>query len=217
MLVCFPHLLTHPSPVTWQPPIQQCKTGQSGACLLLRLHGCAGVLWIRESGDQQRCCFEASSSLLTRLILNARDGYQMKSPGVVSKEFRRTFVKSHVLFAGALALTLTRISGICFGVFLSEVTSVLIFPKSATQEAIVLLLKSLDNLTELNAIAWQHGPLFRPDWRSALPGEGKNPLALPFLPCVCHCQSISATAPSTLNMLIAALLIKKNLLALADQ
>ena len=78
--------------------------------------------------------------------------------------------------AGALTLTLTRISGICFGVLLSEISSVLIFPKSATQEAVLLLRKSLENLTELNAIAWQHGPLFRPEWRSALPGQGQTPL-----------------------------------------
>ena len=77
----------------------------------------------------------------------------------------------HMLSTGALALTLTRISGICFGVFLSEVTSVLIFPKSATHEALILLRKSLENLTELNATAWQHGPLFRPDWKSVLASQ----------------------------------------------
>lgn len=80
-----------------------------------------------------------------------------------------------MLCQGALTLTLTRISGICFGVLLSELSSVLIFPKSATQEAILLLRKSLEDLTELNAIAWQHGPIFRPSWRSALPGDGQTP------------------------------------------
>ena len=50
----------------------------------------------------------------------------------------------------------------------------LIFPKSATLEAIQLLRKSLENLADLNAIAWQHGPLFRPDWKSMLPGEGQT-------------------------------------------
>lgn len=47
----------------------------------------------------------------------------------------------------------------------------LIFPKSATHEALILLRKSLENLTELNATAWQHGPLFRPDWKSVLASQ----------------------------------------------
>ena len=58
-------------------------------------------------------------------------------------------------------LTITRILGISFGVLLSEIVSVVVFPKSATQEALVLLRKSLQKLTELNAMAWQHGPLLR--------------------------------------------------------
>ena len=53
------------------------------------------------------------------------------------------------------------------GVILSELTSVLIFPRSATQEALLHLRNTLKKLTELNAMAWQHGPLFRPDWQSA--------------------------------------------------
>ena len=76
-------------------------------------------------------------------------------------------------------MTLTRILGICFGVVLSGISSVLIFPKSATEEALVFLRKALKNLTELNAMAWQHGPLFKPEWKDMMPLTGTIEYASP--------------------------------------
>ena len=60
---------------------------------------------------------------------------------------------------GAFILTLTRITGICSGVILSEILAVLVFPKSATSEALTHMRTALKKLTELNTMAWQHGPL----------------------------------------------------------
>ncbi|KAK9806935.1 hypothetical protein WJX72_007993 [[Myrmecia] bisecta] len=62
---------------------------------------------------------------------------------------------------GALTLTITRISGIVSGVVLSLITAVLIFPKSATEEALANMRKSLESLTKLNKAAWQHGALYK--------------------------------------------------------
>lgn len=63
------------------------------------------------------------------------------------------------LCAGALVLTITRITGICSGVILTEILAVLVFPRSSTSEALTHLRTALKRLTELNAMAWQHGPL----------------------------------------------------------
>ncbi|KAK9809523.1 hypothetical protein WJX73_008638 [Symbiochloris irregularis] len=60
---------------------------------------------------------------------------------------------------GALVLTITRIAGICSGVILSEIMAVIVFPRSATSEALSHMRTALTHLTELNALAWRHGPL----------------------------------------------------------
>ena len=56
-------------------------------------------------------------------------------------------------------LTITRITGICSGVILSEIMAVLVFPRSATGEALTHMRTAMKKLTVLNALAWQHGPL----------------------------------------------------------
>lgn len=80
-----------------------------------------------------------------------------------------TRVHPSFFLAGSLLLALTRIFGISFGVLLSEITSCLIFPKSATGAALSNLRKALENLTDLNAMVWRHGPLSRPEWKGLVP------------------------------------------------
>lgn len=55
-------------------------------------------------------------------------------------------------------LAAMRVLGIASGVLLSEVAAVLIFPKSATQEAVAKMGVSLKKLAELNKIVWERGP-----------------------------------------------------------
>ena len=51
----------------------------------------------------------------------------------------------------------TRISGIVFGVFLSLLLCVVIFPKSATHEAVDNMWHAMTDLSALHALAWSGG------------------------------------------------------------
>ena len=51
----------------------------------------------------------------------------------------------------------TRISGIVFGVFLSLLLCVVVFPKSATHEAVDNLWHAMTDLSALHALAWSGG------------------------------------------------------------
>ena len=63
------------------------------------------------------------------------------------------------VFAGALAVTITRVSGISLGVLISLVLSVLVFPRSASSEALGCIKEAMQALAELNTLAWQNGVL----------------------------------------------------------
>ena len=63
---------------------------------------------------------------------------------------------------GALTLTITRILGISFGVLLSEIVSVVVFPKSATQEALGLAWAASPSLP------YQGWPMRPPSFRPSL-------------------------------------------------
>lgn len=54
-------------------------------------------------------------------------------------------------------VAVTRISGIVFGVFLSLLLCVLIFPKSATHEAVDNMWHAFADLSALHALAWSGG------------------------------------------------------------
>mmetsp|Transcript_8270 Transcript_8270/g.24700 ORF Transcript_8270/g.24700 Transcript_8270/m.24700 type:complete len:646 (-) Transcript_8270:2468-4405(-) len=56
-----------------------------------------------------------------------------------------------------LLIMVTRISGICGGVLLSLLASIVIFPRSASQEAIRHTAKALQALTELSSQVWSEG------------------------------------------------------------
>jgi hypothetical protein len=58
-----------------------------------------------------------------------------------------------VLLLGAM-----RVTGIASGVLLSELYAVLIFPKSATQEAVAKMKTAMQKLGNLNRLVWEHGP-----------------------------------------------------------
>lgn len=111
----------------------------------------------------EQCCLQVTFGSEN---LASRNGERLPTSNFRRPTPIHVQLKLTLSITGSLLLALTRISGICFGVLLSEITSVLIFPKSATGEALLLLRKSLKNLTELNAMAWQHGPLYRPGWES---------------------------------------------------
>ena len=68
---------------------------------------------------------------------------------------------------GTLVLAMTRVLGIAFGVLILELSAIVIFPKSASEEALRKLAICLGKLAELNRIAWAHGPLAQPAWRAA--------------------------------------------------
>ena len=51
----------------------------------------------------------------------------------------------------------TRISGIVFGVFLSLLLCVVVFPKSATHEAVDNMWHAMTDLSALHALAWTGG------------------------------------------------------------
>jgi hypothetical protein len=64
-------------------------------------------------------------------------------------------------------LAISRVIGISCGVVLMEVGSVLIFPKSATESSLEEMAIALRKLTEMNRVAWGHGPLYQPEWQAA--------------------------------------------------
>ena len=53
-----------------------------------------------------------------------------------------------------MAVAVTRISGIVFGVILTMIMSVIVFPKSASHQATDSLQSGLAALARLNAVAW---------------------------------------------------------------
>lgn len=60
-------------------------------------------------------------------------------------------------------LAAMRVTGIASGVLLSELYAVLIFPKSATQEAVAKMKAAMQKLAGLNQLVWDQAPLTRPD------------------------------------------------------
>eukprot|EP00891_Asterochloris_glomerata_P003447 jgi/Astpho2/3447/Aster-x0164 len=72
-----------------------------------------------------------------------------ESPSATSSG-QSAFVLAELIFP-----TATRVGGILVGVLLSLALSVLLWPKSASQEALRHLLHSLQSLQRLNALAWQ--------------------------------------------------------------
>jgi len=67
----------------------------------------------------------------------------------------RTQAAEHSREAAIVAAT--RISGIVFGVFLSLLLCVVIFPKSATHEAVDNTWHAMTDLSALHALAWSGG------------------------------------------------------------
>ena len=72
-----------------------------------------------------------------------------------------------------------RSAGICTGVILTEIASVLIFPASATGEALRHMRTALNKLAELDSMTWQDGPvsprkLAGETGRSGEPGAAKD-------------------------------------------
>ena len=57
----------------------------------------------------------------------------------------------------AAMVAATRISGIVFGVFISLLLCVLVFPKSATHEAVDNMWHAFADLSALHALAWSGG------------------------------------------------------------
>lgn len=55
----------------------------------------------------------------------------------------------------ALQVTISRISGICIGVGLSLLLSIIVYPSSASVKAMACLRQALQGLVELNTMAWQ--------------------------------------------------------------
>ncbi|CAL8462165.1 g1696 [Coccomyxa elongata] len=55
-------------------------------------------------------------------------------------------------------LAAMRVTGIASGVLLTELYAVLIFPKSATQEAVAKMKTAMQKLGNLNKLVWEHGP-----------------------------------------------------------
>lgn len=81
----------------------------------------------------------------------------------------------------ALAVTATMLvhcAGILFGVFLSEVAAVVLFPASATALALRQLRCALNTLAELNKRTWEHSAKDVHETHAAKPGflaHGQHP------------------------------------------
>ena len=65
-------------------------------------------------------------------------------------------------------------AGICTGVILTEIASVLIFPASATGEALRHMRTALNKLAELNSMTWQYGPVSPRKPHNGQNGEAEN-------------------------------------------
>ena len=92
-------------------------------------------------------------------------------------------------------VAVTRISGIVFGVFLSLLLCVLVFPKSATHEAVDNMWHAFADLSALNALAWSGGRTEGPPggllqiWTLDLrPKTLRGPLPC----CTCSCKTAAA-------------------------
>lgn len=57
---------------------------------------------------------------------------------------------------------------------LVELGSVLIFPKSATEASLEEMGATLHKLSEMNRVAWGHGPLYQPEWLAAWKREAEK-------------------------------------------
>ncbi|BDA46028.1 hypothetical protein COCOBI_08-1200 [Coccomyxa sp. Obi] len=83
-------------------------------------------------------------------------------------------------------LAAMRVTGIASGVLLSELYAVLVFPKSATQEAVAKMKTAMQKLGDLNKLVWEHGPWSpapqdftagvhrRPDGYAAIADKGES-------------------------------------------
>lgn len=89
-----------------------------------------------------------------------------------------------------IIVVVQRILGIACGVILLEITAVLVYPRSASQEAVAKMGQALEKLAELNRMTWVHGP-----WES--PSQKSKRQA----PCICSiahmCRSTNCCRPST--------------------
>ena len=64
-----------------------------------------------------------------------------------------------------------RVLGIACGVILLELTAILVYPRSATQEAVAKMGQALEKLGELNRMTWVHGPWESPSKKSNRQGS----------------------------------------------
>lgn len=67
-----------------------------------------------------------------------------------------------------------RVLGIACGVILLELTAILVYPRSATQEAVAKMGQALEKLGELNRMTWVHGPWESPSQKSNRQGKASN-------------------------------------------
>ena len=74
-------------------------------------------------------------------------------------------------------LPVQRVLGIACGVILLELTAILVYPRSATQEAVAKMGLALEKLAELNRMTWVQGPWESPSQN----GKRQGPA-----PHVCH-------------------------------
>ena len=89
-----------------------------------------------------------------------------------------------------VTVVVQRILGIACGVILLEITAILVYPRSASQEAVAKMGQALEKLAELNRMTWVHGP-----WES--PSQKSKRQA----PCICStahmCRSTNCCRVST--------------------
>ena len=64
-----------------------------------------------------------------------------------------------------------RVLGIACGVLLLELTAILVYPRSATQEAVAKMGTALEKLAELNRMTWVHGPWESPSQKPGRRGQ----------------------------------------------
>jgi hypothetical protein len=85
-----------------------------------------------------------------------------------------------------LLLAAMRVLGIASGVLLSEFFAVIIFPKSATQEAVAKMGTALKKLAELNCAVWEHGPWGASQQQQPQSAAQNGSKCVP-LPALTHC------------------------------
>ena len=67
-----------------------------------------------------------------------------------------------------------RVLGIACGVLLLELTAILVYPRSATQEAVAKMGSALEKLAELNRMTWVHGPWESPSQSAKRQGAASH-------------------------------------------